>query len=188
MDPLDVDHLAASVSKESHEAVIKERQEYGGKLHQPHAEVDTLSTLSPENQGLPSLALQQVGFGTVTEWIDGATIQTTTENVKGKEPQASAGFAWSLYSHTLELFSHLIPLNLALSVLETNKQREKSFKKSLGRLFLWGDSFRGGKLESVLDHSDSLRETVIESLAAIGKILLYSKLPIHILLSIARPY
>jgi hypothetical protein len=183
MDPLDDDRLAASVSKESREAVTKKRQEYDGKFHQPQAKVDTLSNSSLENPDLPWLALQQVGFGTVTEWIDGTKIQTTTEKVKGRESQASAGFAWSLYNHTLELFSHLIPL--ALSVPETNRQREKSFKKSLGRLFLWGDSFRGGKLESVLDHSDSLRETVIESLAAIGKILLYSKLPIHIFLSIA---
>jgi hypothetical protein len=180
MDPPGGDRLAASVPEESYEAVTEKNQNLRENLDQGRAEVGTVSKSSLETQSVPLLALQQVGFGTVTEWLDGAIIETT-KNVDGQASQASTGFAWSLYHHTLELFSHLYPLALPLSVPGRKRQHEKSFKKSLGRLFLWGDGFRDGKLESVLDHSDSLRETIIESLCAIGKILLHSKWPIRII-------
>jgi hypothetical protein len=186
MEPLDDDRRSARTCEEFYEAVTNKNGDNDANLRHrdatstsSQAPVDKLSSSSPETQSLPLPAPVQVGFGTVTEWIDGATIQTTSENVDGKDSQASTGFAWSLYHHTLELFSQLFPLIFAGSGAGVNRHREKSFKRSLGMLFLWGDGFRGGKLESVLEESDGLRETVIESLAAIGKILLYSKLSIH---------
>jgi hypothetical protein len=130
--------------------------------------VDTPSSSKPGNQRFTE-------FGALTEWIDGATIQTTAENGDGEASEDSTGFAWDLYHHTLELFSLLIPLILARPGLCNNREHEKSLKGSLGRLFLWGDGFRGGKLETVLHESENLRESIIESLAAIAKILLFSK-------------
>lgn len=110
-------------------------------------------------------------------WIDGTATQVATNDQTNDTSREPAGFAWSLYHHTLQLFSLLLVPTLeyvARSDRLLEKQSEKSLKKSLGRLFLWGSSFEGGKLESVLDESESLRETVLESLVAIGTILLAS--------------
>jgi hypothetical protein len=131
-----------------------------------------------KNESNDNNPFQQRAASTVTEWIDGMTVQTIGENIGGRSSQASTGFAWSPYHHTLELFSLLFPLTLAWSGSSYNIQREKVFKKSLGKLFLWGDGFRGGKLEIVLDESENLRENVIECLVTIAKILLFSKLPV----------
>lgn len=117
---------------------------------------------------------------TLAGWIDGTAIQRRADDDSDKTSQEHAGFAWSLYQHTLELFSLLLLptlANVATLTPSHDKQAEKSIKKSLGRLFLWGGGFSGGKLESVLDESESLRETVVESLTAIGTILISSKSP-----------
>ncbi|PVH89241.1 hypothetical protein DL98DRAFT_98354 [Cadophora sp. DSE1049] len=126
-----------------------------------------------------SAAAIQSGYDTLAGWIDGTMSQTTPDGHGDDGSQEPAGFAWSLYHHTLNLFSLLLsPMleHVATFSSPYDKQSEKSLKKSLGRLFLWGGSFEGGKLESVLDESESLKETVMESLAAIGKILLFSML------------
>lgn len=112
---------------------------------------------------------------TLAGWID----RTATGCRNDKAAQEHDGFAWSLYHHTLQLFALLLPTTLeyvAISSLSYHKQGQKSLKNSLGRLFLWGASFEGGKLESVLDESESLKLTVMESLTALGNILLFSML------------
>jgi len=104
------------------------------------------------------------------EWIDGATIQRAGDG----DGSATGGFAWSLYDRNLHLLKELIPIIAEASVSPPNRSL-KSLKESLGNLFLWGDGFRDGKMERVLDESDDLRETVMTSLVGIGRLLISSK-------------
>ncbi|KAH7351162.1 hypothetical protein BKA65DRAFT_593972 [Rhexocercosporidium sp. MPI-PUGE-AT-0058] len=173
--------------KELHEAVLKES---GGsdQTVERGAKVEMMPGTMHGSKNLSAVDPFQVEGDTFAGWIDGTAIQKTTDITGDKASQEHAGFAWSLYHHTLELFSLLLLPTLAHVVTFTppnDKQGEKSFKKSLGRFYLWGGGFSGGKLESVLDESESLREIVVESLAAIGKILLFELAPKHSAHSIA---
>lgn len=119
----------------------------------------------------------QIERGELAEWIDGTATEVVTNGQTDDASQEPAGFAWSLYHHNLQLFSLLLIPTLEYIVRSDRlleKESEKSLKKSLGRLFLWGGSFEDGRLDIVLDESESLRETVLESLVAIGTILLSS--------------
>ena len=102
------------------------------------------------------------------EWIDGATIQKLGGD---GDSGAETGFAWSLYDHTLKLLSILVPVNSP----KVSKKDARSLRELVGKLFLWGDGFREGRLESVLHESDDLKETVVGELTRIGNILISSK-------------
>ena len=43
----------------------------------------------------------------------------------------------------------------------------RSLRESLGKLFLWRDIFRNGRLERVLEESDELKETIVGLLVRI---------------------
>ncbi|KAL5321570.1 hypothetical protein ACEPPN_009530 [Leptodophora sp. 'Broadleaf-Isolate-01'] len=161
-------------SLKPHEAVTDESGDHGKTIERV-AKLDTMRTRHG-GKHIASVDSLQSRDDTLAGWIDGTAIQKTTDSHGDNASQEHTGFAWSLYHHTLELFSLLLLPTLAHVATFTppyEKQGEKSFKKSLGRLYLWGGGFSGGKLESVLDESESLRGTVVESLAAIGKILLF---------------
>jgi hypothetical protein len=98
------------------------------------------------------------------EWIDGATIKKS-----GGDPgndDTVAGFAWNLFDHILKIFTILVPLASEESQV-ASKNATRFLKESLGKLFLWGDGLRDGRLESVLDESEDLKETVLTSFIAI---------------------
>lgn len=115
------------------------------------------------------------------EWIDGATIQKISGNCDGEEAAETVdtGFAWALYDHILKLLSILVTLDSP----KLSKKDARSLKDLVGKLFLWGDGFREGNLENILDCADDLRETVVGLLAGIGNILTTSKLSSQIQLS-----
>ena len=50
-----------------------------------------------------------------------------------------------------------------------------TLKEELGKLYLWGEAFKNGKLDRALEYSDEVRDTVLESLGDIGRILLRGK-------------
>ena len=104
------------------------------------------------------------------EWIDGTTIQTSSDNFGAEE--AVAGFAWNLYNSVLKLFTTVVPL-----MPKTTFSSSRTMKECLGKLFLWGDGFRDWRLDCVLEESDDLREIVIASLIAIGGTLTSSSYP-----------
>jgi hypothetical protein len=106
------------------------------------------------------------------EWIDGATIQKVDAGDCDGEEDTETGFAWALYTQILKLLSILVPLESP----KLPKKDERSLKGSVGKLFLWGDAFRDGKLESILNASDDLNETAVGLLAGIGNIITTSKL------------
>ena len=120
------------------------------------------------------MAMSRVGkkVAFLEEWIDGATIQKSSSAL-GDDPcdGAATGFAWNLFDHVLRLFSIITPLasNGATAI---SKKGTRSLKESLGKLFLWGDSFRDGRLEIVLDASDEIKESVLSTLATVGRILI----------------
>jgi hypothetical protein len=111
-------------------------------------------------------------IGKVAEWIDGATVHRSTDFEEGEG--ATAGFAWSLYDLNLKLLTKLIPI-VSRDNPTILRKDVKALKQSLGDLFLWGDGFRDGGLESILEESDDLKETVVSSLVGIGALLISSE-------------
>jgi hypothetical protein len=109
-------------------------------------------------------------IGKVVEWIDGATIYRSRD---AEDEGASAGFAWTLYDLDLKLLTNLVPI-VSRDLPTTSRKDIKSLKQSLGNLFLWGDGFRDGLLENVLEESDDLKETLLASLVGIARLLIYS--------------
>ena len=57
----------------------------------------------------------------------------------------------------------------------TSKSRLDALRECLGRFYLWGEPFGVGKLDKALRQSDELRDSVLERLGYIGKLLLRSK-------------
>jgi hypothetical protein len=110
-------------------------------------------------------------IGKVVEWIDGATIHRSRD--AGHEG-AAAGFAWTLYDLDLKLLTNLVPI-VSRDLPTTSRKDIKTLKQSLGNLFLWGDGFRDGMLENVLEESDDLKETLVASLIGIARLLIYSE-------------
>ncbi|PMD42143.1 hypothetical protein L207DRAFT_306462 [Hyaloscypha variabilis F] len=103
--------------------------------------------------------------GKVVEWIDGATIHRSGD---GEEDGAASGFAWTLYDLDLRILTKLIPM-FSNGWHRVSRKDVRSLKQSLGDLFLWGDGFRDGRLEKVVEESDDLEETLVSSLIGIGR-------------------
>ncbi|KAH8747795.1 hypothetical protein BGZ57DRAFT_835767, partial [Hyaloscypha finlandica] len=110
-------------------------------------------------------------IGKVVEWIDGATIHRSRD---AENEGAAAGFAWTLYDLDLKLLTNLVPI-VSRDLPTTSRKDIKTLKQSLGNLFLWGDGFRDGILEIVLEESDDLKETLVASLVGIARLLIYSE-------------
>jgi hypothetical protein len=110
-------------------------------------------------------------IGKVVEWIDGATIHRSRDaEVEG----AAAGFAWTLHDLDFKLLTNLVPI-VSRDLPTVSRKDIKTLKQSLGDLFLWGDGFRDGMLENVLEESDDLKETLVASLVGIARLLIYSE-------------
>jgi hypothetical protein len=109
--------------------------------------------------------------GKVVEWIDGATIHRSGD---AREDGAASGFAWTLYDLDLKILTELVPI-LLNGFLTTSRKDVKALKQSLGDLFLWGDGFRDGRLEKVVEESEDLEETLVSSLVGLGKLLVSSE-------------
>lgn len=103
------------------------------------------------------------------EWLDGTTIHRVAATFNDNDTTTS--FAWNLYDNLLKLLSTLVPVILARSS-RLSRKSARSLKESLGNLFLWGDGFRNGLLEIILEQSDDLRRSVISLLVSVGTILI----------------
>lgn len=99
------------------------------------------------------------------EWIDGSSVHRESDDVGEENTEA---FAWVLYQQTLHLFAGLLPF---APDDDGSQQHKKTLKDALGKLFLWGDGFSGGRLEVVLEECDDLKVSIISGLAAIGRTL-----------------
>ncbi len=48
-----------------------------------------------------------------------------------------------------------------------------ALKEEFGKLYLWGEAFRNGKLDRALQYSDDVLVNVLDSLGDIGELLLH---------------
>jgi hypothetical protein len=103
------------------------------------------------------------------EWIDGPRIHRSVGDLGNDRP--AIGLSWNLYDHVFRLFSMLLSLGHRTPVRLTDTD-SRSLKESLGNLLLWGDGFRDGKLELVLEESDDLEKSAIALLLSMGRILI----------------
>ena len=79
------------------------------------------------------------------------------------------GFATRLYSLCLCLLRYLCRQEQNIA---SKRHRVSTLKEELGRLYLWGEAFKNGKLDRALEYSDDVRGNVLDSLRDIGKLLL----------------
>lgn len=82
------------------------------------------------------------------------------------------GFVWTFHEECINLITNLLPL---ISHRPTLRIQNEVLKEDVRRLFLWGESFRNGKLEMVLSQSEELKDIVLEFITAIGLLLTDSK-------------
>lgn len=111
-------------------------------------------------------------FWSMEEWIDGATFQ------RADGDGASTGFAWTFYERILKLMSMIVTLAPHESKFKSgqiSKDDLRSLKNYLGNLYIWGDGFRDGTLETLLGESDDLKESIITTLIEIGWTLISSQ-------------
>lgn len=95
--------------------------------------------------------------------VDGMNHSMSSADVK-------VSAAASLYRDCLAYFT-----TLSQSGFIGSDQRErKLFKRDLGRLFLWGEDFQDGKLQTIFRNSTDLRNTVLRLLVALSKALVKS--------------
>lgn len=75
-----------------------------------------------------------------------------------------------LYVDALTLFTVLVD-----SSWRVNHRVNEIFGDELGRLFLWGEGFRDGKLDLILESYPDLRSSIVRFLIALSKSLIKSK-------------
>lgn len=103
------------------------------------------------------------------EWIDGNSIQRLPPSPSSpQEDYVNLDFAEELYGTILDVFSKTWHLWAGRCTALNNRQ----VKEVLARLRLWGRDFRDGKLACILAQSDELRDTILELLCQIGKIII----------------
>ncbi|MCJ1439356.1 hypothetical protein MMC27_008748 [Xylographa pallens] len=102
-----------------------------------------------------------------TEWIDGNSIKRSQPTAPDTDI-VNLDFAEELYGTLLTVFARVC--RTYSNTIPLSKQRQN--KEALGRLHLWGRDFQDGKLACVLAQSDDLRNTVIELLGQVGKVIL----------------
>lgn len=104
------------------------------------------------------------------EWLDGNRYSSSglneTLNANDSEDQ---DFATRLYSLCLHLLLFLCQRE---QNVPSKKSKAANLKEELGKLYLWGEAFRSGKLDRALEYSNDVRGNVLDSLGGIGKILL----------------
>jgi hypothetical protein len=105
------------------------------------------------------------------EWIDGPYIRASVRLPKctSSDP-AKDGSIWRLWELCLSLLTTLRPLIID-STPNIDASSIAHWKDLLGTLFVWGDGFRNGQLDLVLQDSDDLRNATLADLGAIAVIL-----------------
>ena len=103
------------------------------------------------------------------EWLDAHSSSGFNETFNNNIDDEDQDFAARLYSLCLHL---LLSLCQREQNIPSKRQKVFELKEELGKLYLWGEAFRSGKLDRALEYSDDVRANVLDSLGDIGKILL----------------
>ena len=115
---------------------------------------------------MPDIVKRNGDDGRILQWLDTHPSGPAINGVAPADSEDDQGFVDRLYQlclHALKRFyrQHQPSSNLV--------------RECLGRLYLWGEAFGVGGLDKALRQSDELRDSVLERLGHIGKLLLRSK-------------
>jgi hypothetical protein len=77
------------------------------------------------------------------------------------------GLGPKLYSCCLNLLSHILKEGSI-----TNRAKHDILNEEMAKFYLWGEGFRDGKLDIILDSSRYLRVSILKNLVAIGEALI----------------
>lgn len=98
------------------------------------------------------------------EWVDGNQVHSAAHI------RDDVGFVEIFYEACLSVFQQLWELIIGSETPFKSKQKS-ILRESLGRMVLWSDSLGHGQLDSILERSDSLKESVLECLVGIAEII-----------------
>ena len=107
------------------------------------------------------------------QWLESDTSDGIEERGTSAENENHQGFAARLYHLCLYALKYI---QKEEHVKSSGSHRSVSFRECLVALYLWGDSFSTGELDKALDQSDDMKESVLEQLARIGKLVLRGKI------------
>ncbi len=79
------------------------------------------------------------------------------------------GLVESLYQGVLQVLNAVRQQTATSTMLQV--KQKKTLIESLGRLYLWGETFQLGTLDKALDNAEELKLTIIELLLDLGKLL-----------------
>lgn len=107
-----------------------------------------------------------------TRLFGGSSIKSWATSQPSPKPQDpdNDGVAEDLYANIIALFTKLIHPSW-----RGDHKLDESLAEQLGRLFLWGEDFRDGKLDMILESYADLRLSIVKALIALGKALINSK-------------
>lgn len=153
----------------SEEAIVKgfptERAKFDGtRVSSP---LPTLNSVAIQQQA-PSGPIKNPSrahfIRQLEEWIDGNQVCSAAHT------RDDVGFVETFYEACLNVFQQLWE-----HIIESDtpfKSKQKSIlRESLGRMVLWFDSLGHGQLDSILERSDDLKESVLECLLGISEVI-----------------
>lgn len=101
----------------------------------------------------------------------GLMVAMTSRPLSESQKHDHDGIVENLYADALTLFTVLVG-----SSWRVNHRLNQIFEDELGRFFLWGDGFRGGKLDLILESYPDLRLSIVRFLITLSKSLIKSKI------------
>ena len=105
------------------------------------------------------------------EWLDNHSYSSSyPSEFPDDEDAQEQDLATRLYSLCLRLLLFLCQQE---HTIPSKSYEVPKLKEELGKLYLWGEAFRHGKLDRALEYSDDVRGNVLDSLGNIGKTLLH---------------
>lgn len=106
-------------------------------------------------------------IGRLEEWIDGNQVRSVAHYLD------DVGFFEMFYKSCLDVFQQLWE-HIIGSETPFNPNQKFILRESLGRMVLWSDSLSHGELDSILERSDNLKESVLECLSGIAEVIVKS--------------
>ena len=97
--------------------------------------------------------------------------ELSSNSLLGTRVPGSDEVAEGLYVNVIALFSLLVDRSR-----KARNEVDKNLTEELGRLFLWGESFRNRKLDMILNSYPDLRLSVLRSLVTLGKVIIRGKI------------
>lgn len=98
------------------------------------------------------------------EWVDGNQVHSAAHI------RDDFGSVEKFSGACLKVFQQLWKLIMGSETPFKSKQKS-ILRESLGRMVLWSDSLAHGQLDSILERSDNLKESVLECLVGIAEII-----------------